>query len=265
MAVQRNKSASMRSAERTLEVLRALNEHNRSRVSELHAVTRIPRPSLYRILETLCALGYVRKRSDEGYDVTERVRLLASGFQEEAWVRQTAYPVMQALQHEIVWPTDLSVLEGEAMVLAETTRRASPLTIDGFRVGARLPLLRTAAGRAYLAWCPVPERRAILERLERSSPREHATDRERRSVAQAIAQTRRNGYGQQHGEIDKKIAAIAVPILSDGRVLACLGITVITSALTCAEAARRYLAPLKAAAREIEGLVPSPHRGTTPA
>jgi len=47
----------MRGVKRTLAVLRALNQHNGERVSDLARLTEIPRPSLYRVLETLCALG----------------------------------------------------------------------------------------------------------------------------------------------------------------------------------------------------------------
>lgn len=252
MATQRSTTASMRGAARTLDVLRALNADNPARVSGLAERTGISRPALYRVLDTLCELGYVRRRDDERYELTARIRQLAMGFREQTWICQTALPVMQALQHEIVWPTDLAVLDGTAMVLAETTRQASPLTIDAFRAGARLPLLRTAAGRAYLAWCPETERRALLDRLHAEAPK--ATP-DRRSLSQVLAQTRRLGYGQQHAEIDRKIAAIAVPVGFDGRVVACLGITFIASALTCAEAARRYLAPLAKAAKDVEALL----------
>lgn len=264
MATRKEASGSMRAAERTLEVLRALNETNPARVSDLHAATRISRPSLYRVLETLCVLGYVRKRGDERYELTARIRQLASGFREDAWICETALPVMQGLQREIVWPTDLAMLDGEAMLLAETTRQASPLTIDAFRAGARLPLLRTAAGRAYLAWCPAAERRAVLDTLEREPDSLGLGARDRRAITQVLAQTRRNGYGQQFGELDGKIGAIAVPVMLGERVVATLGITFISSALTCAEAARRYLTPLRGAAEEIEQLLAATPHGDAP-
>lgn len=246
MPSPRAASGSMRAAERTLEVLRALNQHNRSRVSDLRTLTGIPRPSLYRVLDTLCTLGYVRKRGDERYELTARIRALASGFREDAQVCEAALPIMRALQIEIVWPTDLSILDGDAMLLAETTRQVSPLTIDTFRAGARLPLLRTAAGRAYLAACPPPERQALL------SMQSKARLADGRPIGQMLTQTRRAGYGQQQGEIDPKISAIAVPVRHGKRVVASLGITFITSALTCAEAARRYLPALRGAAQRIE-------------
>jgi len=81
----------LRGAVRTLEVLRAVNDTSGAGVSALAQRTRIPRPSLYRILETLCALGYVQRRADgEGYAPTILVRSLSDGFSDETWVRAAA-------------------------------------------------------------------------------------------------------------------------------------------------------------------------------
>jgi IclR family mhp operon transcriptional activator len=49
----------MRSALRTLTVLRALNVHNGATVGDLSLATGISRPALYRILETLREAGYI--------------------------------------------------------------------------------------------------------------------------------------------------------------------------------------------------------------
>ena len=255
MQKKSQRSVATRAVLRTVEVLRAMNEHNGARVAELHRATGIPRPSLYRVLETLSTCGYVRKRENDRYELTARIRALSSGFKDEDWIREIALPVLQQLQQEIVWPTDIVVFDDDEVVLAETTRRNSPLTIDKFRPGARLPLLRSATGRAYLAFCPEAERRAILERLGATRTPENARARDRRYVAGLVTRTRSNGYGEQHGEIDPKVAGIAVPVIAGGRVAACVNITFIASALTCAEAARRYLESLKRAARRIEEML----------
>ena len=91
-------SGAMRSVTRTLAVIRTLNEHNGAPVSELAQLTRIPRPSLYRILEALCALGYLRRNQEERYELTLLVRTLSDGFEDETWIRGIAQPVMEALQ-----------------------------------------------------------------------------------------------------------------------------------------------------------------------
>ena len=151
--------ATMRGVTRTLAVVRALNENNGVRVSELARLTRIPRPSLYRILDALCSLGYLRRTDEERYELTLLVRTLSDGFSDEPWVRAIAHPIMEELQRDIVWPTDLATFYGNAMYLRATTRRHSPLTIDAATVGLRLPMLPSATGRAYLAFCTDAEPR----------------------------------------------------------------------------------------------------------
>lgn len=246
-------SSAFRGVTRTISVLRTLNEHNSARVSDLAHLTGIPRPSLYRILETLCALGYLRRRDDdERYELTVMVRRLSDGFSNEAWVCGIAQPVMEALQREIVWPTDIATLFGHAMYLRETTRRFSPLTIDSAMPGLRLPLLQSATGRAYLAFCSDAERAALLDALRHSAAVEDAPSRDRRYVRRVVETTRENGYGERYRELFAKTGAIAVPIFRGEQVLACLSISFIASALTPGEAAARYLPQLSAAAATIE-------------
>ncbi|MGB7543048.1 MAG: IclR family transcriptional regulator C-terminal domain-containing protein [Burkholderiales bacterium] len=247
-------SSQLRGVVRTLSVLRALNHENRATVTGLSLRTGIPRPSLYRILDTLCGAGYIRRRLDEErYELTTLVRTLSEGFTEEAWVCEVAVPVLADLQLEVIWPTDIATFMSDAMYLRETTRPRSPLTIDRATTGLRLPMLLSATGKAYIAYCPEPERVSILERLARSRLAEDALARNPRLVHQILSETRKNGYGQRSGKSFRpETGSISVPVLSGDQVKACLNITFISSALTPREAAARHLPALKAAARKIE-------------
>jgi IclR family mhp operon transcriptional activator len=253
MARRSGLSGNMRGVVRALSALRALNQRNGAGISDLSRMTGIPRPSLYRILDTLVALGYVRRRADgERYELTLLVRNLSDGFRDEDWVRGIALPAIEALQKEIVWPAEIGTFFNDAMYLRETTRRHSPLTIDYQSPGLRVPLLLSAAGRAYLAFCPERERATILDNLKKSSDPNDALARDARYVRNMLAVTRRNGYGQRHGEVYPKTGAIAVPVLQGSRVICCLSFTFIASVLTPKEAAARYLKKLRAAADDVE-------------
>jgi IclR family mhp operon transcriptional activator len=252
-AKSRARSAEFRAVARTVGVIRALNELGVSRVTDLARATRIPRPSLYRIIETLCALGYMQRREgQELYELTVLVRTLSEGFNDEPWVCNAAQPVMEALQREIVWPTDISTFFGNAMYLRGTTRRHSPLTIDTATAGLRLPMLQSASGRAYLAFCSDAERAAIIANLKRSTEPCDKSARDAGLVRNLVAATRKKGYGERHGEVFAKTGAIAIPVRQGDRVLACLSISFIASALTPREAAARYLPQLRGAGRDIE-------------
>jgi IclR family mhp operon transcriptional activator len=205
------------------------------------------------VLEVLCAEGYAARRAGhDTYHLTPLVRSLSEGFKDEDWVRDVATPVMNELQAAVVWPTDLSTFHGNAMYLRETTRAISPMTIDRVTVGLRLPLLHSAAGRAYLAWCPRAEQQLILENLRSSTDPDDSRARDAEWVHTLIASTRRRGYGECQEELVQRTSAIAIPIHHGNRVFGCLSIAFITSAVTPQQAARRYLDQLRAAAAEVE-------------
>ena len=97
------------------------------------------------------------------------------------------------------------------MLIRETTHPASSLSIDYGMVGRRLPMLRTAAGRAYLAFCPENERRAILGHARPFSlrPKTVTTNAACRRLLRDI---RAKGYALQDREINPKTSGISVPI-----------------------------------------------------
>lgn len=254
MATPTSRTTSMRSAERTLNVLIALNESAGGTVSSLAAATGISRPSTYRILDVLIQKGFVRKGQglDDRYELTMRVRTLSAGYRDEDWIREVALPKIATLQQEIVWPTDIATFHDNAMFLRETTRGLSPLTIDRVAVGVRLPLLRTATGRAYLAFCSEGEQQRILENLRTAGRPEDAGVNAPKWVNTLLATTRQRGYGERTEDMFPKTSAIAIPIFHHQRLLACLNVTFIASVLTPQDAASRYLALLQTAARAIE-------------
>jgi IclR family mhp operon transcriptional activator len=247
-----SKEALMRGPLRTLWVLRALNVHNGATVAELAKVTGISRPALYRILETLREAGYVTvDLSRQRYCLTMLVRTLAQGFTDEDWVTQVARPVLTALQRKVLWPVDLGTFMDNAMWIRETTRPASPMTIDRAVVGVRVPMLGGATGRAYLAFCPEAERELILLNLRHSTAAGDVVAAVPARVEEILEQTKLQGYGQRFREWPTETGAIAVPIQMEERVVGCITLTFIASVLTPEEAARRHLADLRDAARQI--------------
>jgi DNA-binding IclR family transcriptional regulator len=59
------------------------------------------------------------------------------------------------------------------------------------------------------------------------------------------------GYAVSDREYLKYTRAVAVPILSGGRVVACINMMVVASAMTMEEAETIFVTPLRAAAEEI--------------
>ena len=177
----RARSAGVRSLERGLALLVAMNRRKLPSVVELARETRLPRPTVYRLLETLHRAGFVmRSRPVDRFCLTPKVRSLSDGFLEDDWIAEIAAPLMTQFTRDLVWPAALMTFEQGSMLVRETTHEASVLSIDHGMVGRSLPMLRTAAGRCYLACCSANERRAILEMLA------HSTDAGRSGRARGV-------------------------------------------------------------------------------
>jgi len=253
----------VRGLARGLAVLEAINHAPGGfvRISELAARVGMHRTTVKRLLETLAAEGYVRRSdSDERYVLTMRVRRLADGFTDDEWLGETAAPVLGELLKSVVWPTDIATLDGDAMVIRETTHRFSPLAFHRAIVGMRLPLLLSALGRAYLAHCPRSEREELLRLLRNRGDEEARRAADASYVRAALARARRDGYAtnDETWQAGRLVTALAVPIQREGRVLACLSVVYREKAVPTSQAAARFVPRLKAAAAQIA------ERSTTP-
>ena len=173
----------IRALMRGLDALTVLNMRDGATVSEVAHEIRLPRTTVYRILETLCNAGFVfRDEGDDRYRLTLKVRALSGGFDDEAWVKQIAKPLIHELCRDIVWPIALSTPSGGAMIGRETTDHASPLATDRLSAGLRAPMLGSAAGlatspsvrrrnarRSSIFWRARPRTRMPLRGLRRHS------------------------------------------------------------------------------------------------
>jgi IclR family mhp operon transcriptional activator len=236
-----------------MDALKVLNLRNGATVSEVATEIKLPRTTTYRILETLCAAGYVfRDASDDRYRLTIMVRGLSDGFDDEAWVTQIAKPYIYDLCREIVWPVAIATLSGTSMMVRETTDHRSPLAIERYSAGFRVPLLTSASGRAYLASCTPQQRDTLLDILSRSTRDEDKLARNRAEVQRIINEVRQQGYATaiRARRVSDEVS-LAVPIQLEDRVLAALTVRFSATAVPMKLALERFLPKLRETAAKI--------------
>ena len=250
---QPRQSEGVRAFKRGLDVLQEVNRSGGIRAGDVARALDLPRPTVYRLLETLEELGYVaRSASDDRFRVTRRALSLGDGYDPGVVICQAAAPFLADLSKTLVWPVDLSTYENAAMVVQETTHSRSPLSIDRGMIGKRLPMLRTSAGRAYLAACPSRERDLIVAHLRRIDEADDRLFIDAGRLDRMIAETQARGYAiRSEGEYNPKTASIAVPIVRGEIVFGCISIIWIRSALSLDEAVARFVGPLREAATSI--------------
>jgi IclR family transcriptional regulator, mhp operon transcriptional activator len=246
----------IRALMRGLDALTVLNLRDGATVSEVAHEIRLPRTTVYRILETLCNSGFVyRDSTDERYRLTILVRGLSGGFDDEAWVNQIAKPMIYSLCAEIVWPISIATLSGTKMMLREATDHSTPLAIERYSAGFQLPLLNTATGRAYLAHCPTVQRDALIEILARSNKEEDRPARDRTELLRTLAEVKSQGFAtttRTRRLVDEYTISVPVPL--NERILAALTVRFIASALPLKTGLDRFLPKLRQGAAKISSV-----------
>jgi IclR family mhp operon transcriptional activator len=244
----------IRAFSRGLAVIEALNHHGTASALQLARESGVPRPTVYRLLQTLIDAGYVaRGVEDDRFHLRQKIRGLSGGFKDEHWIADVAAPLLMELTERIAWPCDVCTLEGLQMVIRDTTHFRAPLSIDRNMVGRHLPLLATASGLAYIAFVPADERRLLLELLAQSDSPADAVAKDFSAVARLIANTRRRGYGvRQGGTLWPHTGSVALPIRHGKRVLGCINAIWMARVIGFEEGVRRCLAPLQQTRASIE-------------
>ncbi|MCZ4279593.1 helix-turn-helix domain-containing protein [Kiloniella laminariae] len=244
----------VRALARGLSLLQLMNRLGPVTVQELSRQSRLNRTTVYRLLETLEAEGFVKRGaiSSPLWSLTLAVRSLSEGYEQRDWVTQLGAPVLGELFKQVVWPTDIAVFDGRGMVIRETTHKFSPLSRNRNMVGVRWPLLTSSLGRAFFCFSTAEVQSSLLEALQNSELPEDARGRDKAFVQSLVKITRERGYAQSVDETDKGISSIALPVCSGDQVVASINLVFFTSAMTPRVAAVRYLDPMRSAVRQLE-------------
>jgi IclR family mhp operon transcriptional activator len=238
---------------RGLDALTVLNLRNGATVSEIAQEICLPRTTTYRILETLSHAGFVyRDATDDRYRLTIMVRGLSDGYDDEAWVTQIARPYIHELGKDIIWPVAIASLSGTSMMVRESTDHRSPLAVERYSAGFRVPLLTSSSGRIYLAFSSPTHRESLLDILARSTREEDALARDRPELMKLLNDARMQGYASdvRARRVSDEIS-MAVPIMVDDRVLAVVTIRFSGTAVPLKMAVDRFLPKLRETAQKI--------------
>jgi IclR family mhp operon transcriptional activator len=251
---------------RALAVLEALGAAPVLPLRDIATATNLPKSSALRLLGQLAEAGYAEQLSRAaGWRATSRVLALSSGFRLSDLVTEAAIAPMRAFTARYQWPIFLGVPEEAEMIVRYGTVAESPLAVDALIHNAPTPFLLSALGQAYLAFCPVAEREAIIAKLARSPRRSDRRALDRTDLDHVLETIITRGYAitdeatrhivknvpRRAAEGRKRATGLAVPIHADNHVLGALSLRYFRSTLTDTEAARQFLAPMHALAKEI--------------
>ena len=225
---------------RALNVLETVAAEGASTIKSLNAATGLPKATLVRMVETLIHAGYLYGEGDgPHYCLTARPLALAGGFDRGRRLVTLLAPLLAEFQSTTGWPSDIGILDRDAIVILETRRQPGMLSVN-WQVGSRLSPVRTALGRALLAALPADELEATLLTLNRAIGEPKETGR----FGAHLARIRAQGFALNDQEDRAGIRSIASPIIEAGKAVASVNISVLADAMSMAELEERYARPI---------------------
>ena len=242
----------IRSVERAIELLQALNSQAVSTLDSLHRQTGLPKPTLVRLLRTLEAKQLVSQSSQYGnYYLTAGVNSLSHGYHHDPLIIEAAAPIMESLTKKIKWPLSIAVFKRDSMIIRYSTVAHSPWALLHSVTGLHASMINRAHGRAYLAFVAPQEQEVILQIVRKSENPEDQIARNEKETRKNLNETKKHGYGLRIPADAKGSATIAIPVFDDDRVIASIALTWFFSVMTVEEIVTRHLPELKEVALNV--------------
>ncbi|MDS1139483.1 helix-turn-helix domain-containing protein [Pusillimonas sp. SM2304] len=195
-----------------IDVLAAFRPGDNSlRNRDISERTGIPRPTVTRLAATLVQLGYLRRNPSKQAGYLLGFGLLTLGYPLLAsmQLRQMARPLMTQLASEINGAVSLVIRDGLDMLYVETARANEGLLTHP-DIGSTLPMLTTAAGRAWLCSAPANERQDVMNSLRVKLPRQY--EQGVQGVERAMKDFSRLGYCYNNTEWRADSYGFAIPL-----------------------------------------------------
>jgi DNA-binding IclR family transcriptional regulator len=207
-----------------LALLEALARSAKPRgVSDLARALCLTKSNTYRLLQTLLACGFVRRRAEDGtYEASLKLWELGVQIVGRVDIRRAARPHLVRLVEATGESVHLSVLDGADVLYVDKVESSQPVRAYS-SVGGRAPAHCVATGKVLLAHAPAETLAAVLQDLV-SHTRLTITDPV--VMKRELARIRKDGYAVNRGEWRESVCGVAAPMRdSRGEVVAAIGIS----------------------------------------
>jgi IclR family mhp operon transcriptional activator len=235
----------VKSLKKALRALVVLNEQGEATVTDVAASVGLPRPTAYRLLETLASEGYVEKQDNSTiYRLTSQVRNLAAGFSDRDLAVEVAKPLIKDLGRALGWPIALATPVSTDMVVRVTTDYENPRAIDRFMVGFNVPMLHAPAGYCYLAFCDEPDRERVVRIARHSPDPRQRLARHPDRLDQLLNKVRDDGFCTREYAAYRE-GGLAIPLLINGTPIGGVVMRYVKSAMKIGQLQSDYVPELK--------------------
>ncbi|EKM98564.1 MULTISPECIES: IclR family transcriptional regulator [unclassified Acidocella] len=191
------------------------DEYEDLTLSEIAELTGLDAGTTFRLLNTLVALGYIRRDArTRRFSLT--LKILDLGFHAigRRDIRAIARPVLRRLVANVGEAVSLAVLEGTDVLYIERVRAGLVRLGVDIRIGTTIPAHISVIGQCILAFLPETEFAvyATASRTVRHSFRDQRTVED---VAPILAIVRERGYLLGPSTLTEGLSLLAIPVLDN--------------------------------------------------
>jgi len=181
-------------------------------ITEVAGRAGLDRGTSFRLVHTLCQLGYLAAvPHSRRYRLTLKCLELGYTPLARADLKVLARPLLAELVPDMVDAASLGMLDGADVVYVERVQANLPMNLDR-RTGSRTGAYSAALGHAMLAYLPLHEQQAVLERSNRIKVSEKTlTDVD--AILERLGDVRQQGYAVSDGENAYGLRTVAAAIL----------------------------------------------------
>jgi IclR family KDG regulon transcriptional repressor len=220
------------SVSRALDIIDLLGEStNGMRLTELSRALDIPHPTVYRLLNTLSAKGFVVQEEESSrYYLSTRILRLQGNIARRLSLVERSVPILNHLVQELSMVSHLAILSEDQVVYLES-RRQDWYSGYYYPTGRSGDAHSTALGKVLLAFLPDDQCNTLVNRLNLVS-RTPYTITDRDEFKRHLDTIRQRGYAIDEQESSLDSYCVAAPIRNPaGHAIAALSVSTSPSAV----------------------------------
>lgn len=208
----RNAALSLRRGLRVLDVVaeRTRGGASSTSLTELATVLGTSKSTVLRLTAPMIENDLLRRTSEAGFTLGLGALLLGQSYLEGIDLRATADPFLRRTAEATGLTCHLVVADGTDIVYVDKVETRGTVRM-GSRVGNRLPMRRTASGKAIVAFGEPELAGRVLAQTVSATTEHTITDDARWQVE--VERTRERGYGVDDRENEPDIRCVAAPVL----------------------------------------------------
>ncbi len=248
-----DKKSTVGSLAKGFRVLEAFSSgYEQMTISDVCKVTGLDSGTVFRNLNTLVDLGYLKKDDDAKlFRLTFKVLDLGFHAIGRSDARDLVLPILRELVAEVGEAASFGILEGADILYLERVRGGlARLGVD-IRVGTRVSAYSSTIGQALLAFLPDHEQDVVLHKLKSQSD-VGIVEVPEPEVVNSLQEIKQDGYALRASYFNSSLHVLAVPVLDrDGYPLASISVVAPSVRISQDDMLAMALNPARAAAAEI--------------